>query len=122
MTLIYYTKYLSNTFNYFRLTSPSVEEIVAADPVQLHQQDLNFQSPPYIPTMSYAVVGNDGKVIFTKPPQDQSKPSFSSSLSPPSPQQDKKSSIGKIVSGDGMLQLRRWVKGVVGGNKDVRRE
>ncbi|RGB43932.1 mitochondrial biogenesis AIM24-domain-containing protein [Rhizophagus diaphanus] len=104
------------------LTSPSVEEIVAADPVQLDQQNQYFQSPPYIPKMSYAVVANDGKVTFTKPPQSQSKSSFSSSLSPPPPQQDKKSSLGKIVSGDGMLQLRRWVKGVVGGNKDVRRE
>jgi hypothetical protein len=72
--------------------------------------------------MSYAVVANDGKVTFIKPPQSRSKSSFSSSLSPPPPQQDKKSSLGKIVSGDGMLQLRRWVKGVVGGNKDVRRE
>ncbi|CAB4484617.1 unnamed protein product [Rhizophagus irregularis] len=96
------------------LTSPSVEEIVAADPVQLDQQNQYFQSPPYIPKMSYAVVANDGKVTFIKPPQSQSKSSFSSSLSPPPPQQDKKSSLGKIVSGDGMLQLRRWVKGVVG--------
>ncbi|RIA98549.1 mitochondrial biogenesis AIM24-domain-containing protein [Glomus cerebriforme] len=101
------------------LTSPSIEEIVAADPIQMEQQN---QLPSYIPSMSFAVIANDGKVIFMKPPKDQSNPSFSSPLSPPSPEQDEKSTIGKIVSGDGMLQLRRWVKGVVGGNKDIRRE
>ncbi|CAI2177325.1 10594_t:CDS:2 [Funneliformis geosporum] len=92
------------------LTSPSIEEIVAVDPIHLEtQNDHNIrQSPPYIPLMSYAVVASDGTVSFIKY-KDSSKTSFSSSLSPPSPEQDNRSTIGRIVSGDGMLQLRRWV-------------
>ncbi|CAG8593615.1 4341_t:CDS:2 [Funneliformis mosseae] len=92
------------------LTSPSIEEIVAADPIQWETQNDHEirQSPPYIPLMSYAVVANDGTVSFIKHHRDSSNTSFSSSLSPPSPEQDKRSTIGRIVPGDGMLQLRRW--------------
>ena len=78
------------------MTSPSIEEIVAADNVKFDSQnDLNLRT--YIPSMSYAMVANDGSVSFIKPPKNQSKPSFS-------PEQDKKSTIGKI---------RRLVMGIV---------
>ncbi|CAG8432874.1 4703_t:CDS:2 [Diversispora eburnea] len=90
------------------LTSPSVEEIVAAEP-EPHSKSSNNSSRqylPFIPSMCYALVTNDGNVTFTKP----SRKSFTldSPLSPPSPEKDNKSSLAKIVTGDGMLQLRRW--------------
>ena len=84
---------------------------MAADPVQMDlQNDLNLRSPPYLPSLSYATVSNDGKVSFTKSPKSQS---FSSS---PSSKQDSKSSFGSSMS-----QLRRWVMRMVGGNKDKKR-
>ncbi|CAG8450829.1 18581_t:CDS:2 [Acaulospora morrowiae] len=47
------------------LTSPSIEEIVAAQPEPLNISSTP-QSPPFIPSMCYATVSNDGTVTFTK--------------------------------------------------------
>ncbi|CAJ0767766.1 9701_t:CDS:2, partial [Entrophospora sp. SA101] len=53
-----------------RLASPSIEEIVAADPMNSHNKkpSSSLSSPPYLPSMSYAIVSNDGGISFVKSP------------------------------------------------------
>ncbi|CAG8556382.1 13559_t:CDS:2, partial [Racocetra persica] len=52
-------------------TSPSIEEIVAANPEPSNNSS-SQQYPPYIPTMSYAVVSDKGKVTLIKPSKESS--------------------------------------------------
>ncbi|CAG8775558.1 7330_t:CDS:2 [Gigaspora margarita] len=48
-------------------TSPSIEEIVAANPEPWSPNNSSSQQyPPYIPTMSYAIVSDKGEVTLTK--------------------------------------------------------
>ncbi|CAG8536923.1 12648_t:CDS:2 [Ambispora gerdemannii] len=100
------------------LTSPSIEEIEETQiPLTPPSTTPRARQPPEPPRMSYALVTKNGHVTFT----DELVTTLSSTpLSPPSP--DKPSIIGRIASGSGLLQLRRWILPNRIAFKDTKRE
>ncbi|CAJ0641283.1 12846_t:CDS:1, partial [Entrophospora sp. SA101] len=87
------------------LASPSIEEIVAADPMNSHNKkpSSSLSSPPYLPSMSYAIVSNDGGISFVK--------------SPSSSKIENASTLANKSYG-----IKRWVLGKIGLNKNIKRE
>ncbi|CAG8581545.1 14249_t:CDS:2 [Ambispora leptoticha] len=98
------------------LTSPSIEEIEDTK-IQLTPPSTTPRprQPLEPPRMSYALVTKSGYVTFTDEPviTPLSSASFGS---------DKRSIIGRITSGSGLLQLRRWILPNRIAFKDTKRE
>ncbi|CAJ0751995.1 20099_t:CDS:2 [Entrophospora sp. SA101] len=97
--------YLSSRIEPVLGASPSIEEIVAADPMNSHNKkpSSSLSSPPYLPSMSYAIVSNDGGISFVK--------------SPSSSKIENASTLANKSYG-----IKRWVLGKIGLNKNIKRE